>query len=121
MRKVMPRELKRIGLVTRCHQRQVRVTIERTHDIAQLAVNPRRNRRLGKTGSDGCRDVRRGGSPRDFSGRAIGKGDADHLGHGETLLSARICRAPLPVRRACRKRRRFAFYLQAAQPPGRCA
>ena len=48
MRKVMPGQLERIGLVLRGDQRQLRIAVQRPHDVAQFAIDPRGERRLGK-------------------------------------------------------------------------
>ena len=83
MRKVMACELKRVCLIAGGDQRELRIGVQRTHDIAHFAVDARGDRRLGKTGPD-CGGNVCGGSPaRDFTGRAIGKGDADHIRHRE--------------------------------------
>ena len=47
MRKIMAGELQRIRLVAAGHQRQLGIGLNRAHDVAQFAIHPRRNRRLG--------------------------------------------------------------------------
>ena len=47
MRKIVAGELQRIGLITGRHQRELRIGLNRSHDVAQFAIHTRRNRRLG--------------------------------------------------------------------------
>src|SRR3546814_11245069 len=87
MRIVVADEFERVGLVTAGDEREVRVGVERAPDVAHLAVDLRGERRLGEARTDIRRNLRRGSAARDFSGRAIGKGDADPPGARETGLS----------------------------------
>ena len=97
MRKVMAGELKRVRLITAGHQCELRIGLQRARDIAQFAIHPRGNRSLRKAGANGGGNIRRGSAARDFTGSAIGKGNADHLGHGFTCFQLRFGTAPLPV------------------------
>ena len=89
MRKVMARQFQRIGLITVGHQSKLRISLNRTHDIAQFAIHPRRNRGFRKAGANRGGNIRWGGTTCNFTGRAIGKGDTDHLGHGFTCFQRR--------------------------------
>ena len=89
MRKVMPCEFERIGLIARCHQRKVGVTVKRAHDIAQFTVNPRGDGRLGQTGADGGSNIGRSGAGCDLAHRAIGKRDFEHLRHAKAYAERR--------------------------------
>ena len=60
MRIVVARELERVGLVARGDQRELGVAVERPVEVAQLAVDPRRERRLGEARPDRRGDVGRG-------------------------------------------------------------
>ena len=50
VREVVAGELQRVGLVLRRHQRELGVALERPRQVAQLAVDPRGDRRLGEPG-----------------------------------------------------------------------
>ena len=105
MRIVVANEFERIGLVAARDQRKVGVFLQRPHDVAQFAVDLGGKCRLGEAGADVCRDLRRSSAACDFSGRAVGKGDADHLGHWKSGLSGGINCAPLPARESSGKGR----------------
>ena len=47
MREIVPGELQRVRLVAAGHQRQLGIGLNRAHDIAQFAIDARRNRCLG--------------------------------------------------------------------------
>jgi len=82
MGKVVPRQFQRIGLVLRRHQRQLRVGLQRPHDVAQFAIDARGNGSLGQARPDRRRNVRRGSAGRDFTHGTIGQGYLEHGGHG---------------------------------------
>ena len=103
MRKIVAGKFQRIRLILRRDQREVGIGFERTHDIAHLAIDARGQRSLGEAGADRSGNIRRGGSARNFSGGAIGKGYTDHFGHWICTLSALIGAAPLPAKAPCRK------------------
>jgi len=105
MRIVVAHEFECIGLVAARDQREVGVGLQRTHDVAQFAVDLCGERGLREAGADVRRDLRRSSAARDFSGRAVGKGDADHLGHRKSGLSGGINCAPLPARESSGKGR----------------
>ncbi len=50
MREIVAREFERVGLVLGGHQGEGGVALERPHDVAQLAIDPRGDRRLGQPG-----------------------------------------------------------------------
>ena len=58
MREVVADQLERVLLVARGDQRELGVALERAHDVAHLAVDPRRERRLGEARPDRRGDVR---------------------------------------------------------------
>ena len=71
----MADELERVFLVLGRDERERGVAFERTVDVAQLAVDARRERGLGEARPDRRRHVRRSGAGRNFAHGAIGKGD----------------------------------------------
>ena len=81
MREIVPRQFERVGLVARCDERQLGIALERAHDIAQLAIDARRQRRLGKAGSDIGGDLCRSGTCGHIAHGAVGKRDLDHFCH----------------------------------------
>jgi hypothetical protein len=81
------REFERVGLVARGDQREACVALERTSEIAQLAVDPRRERRLGQARADRRRDIRRGGAARHLADRSVGQADLQKLRHRTRSLS----------------------------------
>jgi hypothetical protein len=87
---VVPHQLERVLFVARSDQREVRVALERSHDVAHLAVDLGRQRRLGEPRPDRRRDVRRRRPFRHFPDGAIGKGDLEHLGHGAGHVARRL-------------------------------
>ena len=54
-------------------------------EIADLAVHPRGERRLGEARPDGRGDVGRGRALRHLPHGAVGKRDSEHLGHAPAL------------------------------------
>ena len=79
VREIVAGQFERIRLVTRRHQRQRGVVRQRAGKIAQLAVHPRRDRRLGKPRADRGGDVRRRGAMSDLSHRTVGQCDREHF------------------------------------------
>jgi hypothetical protein len=75
----MPGELQRVGLVAGGDQRQVRVALEWSHHVAELAVDARGNGCLGEARSNGGGHISWRRTPRHFAHRAIGKGDFIHF------------------------------------------
>ena len=55
-------QLERVGLVARGDQRELGIALERPVEVAHLAVDPRRQRRLGQARPDRRRDVGRASS-----------------------------------------------------------
>ena len=49
---VVAEQLERVGLVARGDQREARIAVERAVEVAQFAVDPRRERGLGKARAD---------------------------------------------------------------------
>jgi hypothetical protein len=85
MRIVMAKQLERVLFVARRHQRQGGIPLERPVEVAQFAINPRRQRRLRQPRPDCGGDIPRGRPLGHFANRAIEKGDLEHLGHGQSL------------------------------------
>ena len=81
VREVVADELERVLLVARGDQREARIALERAHDVAHLAVDPRRERGLGEARPDRRGDVGRGRALGHFPHRTVGKRDLEHLGH----------------------------------------
>jgi hypothetical protein len=52
MGKVVPRQFQRVRLVLGGDEREACVTLQRAVDVDQFAIDPRGERRLGKTGAD---------------------------------------------------------------------
>ena len=103
MREVVADQLQRVLLVLRGDQRQVRIALERAVEVAQFAVDPRRQRRLGQARPDRRRDIRRGRALGHFAHRTVGKLDLEHLGHGDASSAERSNRSqplPFPAERA---------------------
>ena len=78
---IVPRQLERVGLVARGDQRKLGIALERPVEVAHLAVDPRRQRRLGEARPDRRRDVGRRGPALDLADRSIGQLDREHIGH----------------------------------------
>ena len=78
MRVIVPRQFKRIGLVTRRDQRKRGIAFQRAHDVAHFAINPRRNRSLRKPRPDARGNIGRRRAMRDFAHGTIGKSDFKH-------------------------------------------
>ena len=85
----MPNQLERVGFVTRGDQRQLGIALERAGKVANLAIDPRGERRLRKAGPDRRGDVGRRGAGLDFAHGAVGKGDLEVLGHDRAACNAR--------------------------------
>ena len=60
MREIVADQLERILLVARRHQRERGIALERPVEVAQFAIDPRRQRRLGQARPDRRRDIGRG-------------------------------------------------------------
>ena len=78
---VVARQFERIGLVPRSDQRQLRITLERAGQVAQLTIHTRGQRCLGKAGADRRGDIRRGRSRGHFAHRSIGEADLEKFRH----------------------------------------
>ena len=85
VREVVAEQLERVLLVARGDQREARIALERAVEVAQFAIDPRRQRRLGQPRPDRRGDIARGRALGHFADRTIGKGDLEHLGHGQRL------------------------------------
>ena len=81
MGEIVAGELERVGLVARRDQGQLGIAVERPGEVAQLAIDPRRERRLGEARPDRRRHVRRRRPALDRADRSIGQLDRKHLGH----------------------------------------
>ncbi len=115
MRIVVACEFERVGLVAAGDQREVGIAFERTHDVAKLAIDARRDRGLGEAGTDRRRDVGRGRTRGHFTHRAIGKADFQHLTHRNPSFIA-LVRA-MAQGGAHRKRPRPAFENSGGRTP----
>ena len=78
---IVPDQLERVGLVARGDQRELGIALERPGEVAHLAVDPRRQRRLGEARPDRRRDVGRRGPALDLADRSVGQLDREHVGH----------------------------------------
>ena len=81
MGEIVARQFQRVRFVLRGHERQMGVLFQRPADIAQFAIDPRRDRRFGETRADRRRNVRRGSAGRDFTHGTVGQSDFEHGGH----------------------------------------
>ena len=81
VRVIVPDQLERVGLVARRDQSELAVLLERPGKVAHLAVDPRRERRLGQPRPDRRGDVRRRRPAHDLADRSIGQLDREHFGH----------------------------------------
>ncbi len=112
----MPRQFERVRFILGRDQRKLCIGKQRPRNIAHFTIHTRRQRSLGKTGPDRRRNIGWGGSAGHFSGRAIGKGDADHLGHGKNVLSGVFKKCPFASLRPMPQPRR-----NGVQRPSQCA
>jgi hypothetical protein len=85
MREIVADQLESVFLVARGDQSEIRISFERPVQIAQFAVDPRRQRRLGQPRPDRRGDIGRSRALSNFADRTIGKGDLEHLRHGQGL------------------------------------
>ena len=81
VRIIVTDQLERFALVARSDQCELRVALERPHDVADLAVDLRRQGGAGKPGTDRRGDVRRGRALGHLLHRPVGKSDLEHPGH----------------------------------------
>ena len=81
MGEIVARELERVGLVARRDQGELGIALERPGEVAHLAIDPRRQRRLGEARPDRRRHVRRGRPALDLADRSVGQLDREHFGH----------------------------------------
>jgi hypothetical protein len=81
VRGVVADQLQRLGVAIG-EDRYLRAVGERRREVAQLAVDADRQRRLGKTRPDRRRRVRTGGSAGQLQRRAVGKRNGDLLRRG---------------------------------------
>ena len=81
MRKIVARQFERVGLVAVGDQGELGIALERPADVAHLAIDPRRDRRLGEARPDRRGDVGGGRARRHFAHGAIGKRYFEHFGH----------------------------------------
>ena len=88
MRVIVAGQFERIGLVARGYQRECGIGLQRSPQIAQFAVHPRRECRLGQPRPDGSRNIGRRSPARNFAHGAIGKGDLEHIGHARVYARA---------------------------------
>jgi len=94
MGEIVPRQLERVRLVAHRDQGELAIFLERAADIAQLAIDPRRQRRLGEAGPDRRRHVRRARPPLDLADRSVGQHNRKHFGHRAWGSSGRRTQAP---------------------------
>ena len=101
VREVVADELQRILLVARGNQREVRIPLERAHDVAHLAVHLGGERGLGEARPDRGGDVRGRRPLGHLLHRTVGKRDLEHLGH----CTAHVARQgkPLNLDKSARK------------------
>ncbi len=106
---IVPGEIERLGLIARGNQRQRGIAGEWPRQIDQLAIDPRRQRRLGEAGADGESDIggsRPGGH---LAGGTVGQGDGVAFGTWGRPLAAscpRLNRASICARSRISSRRR---------------
>jgi hypothetical protein len=81
MGEVVPDQLEGVLFVPRRYQGKISIAFERAVDVAKLAIDPRRQRRLGLARPDRRRDIRRRRPLGHFAHGAIGKLDLEHFGH----------------------------------------
>ena len=82
MREVVADQLKRVLLVARSDEGEIGIAFQRPVEVANLAVDARRQRRLGQARPDRRGDIGRGRALRHFLHGAVGKADLEHGGHG---------------------------------------
>ena len=63
-------------------EREARIALERAHDVAHLAVDPRRQRGFGQPRPDRRGNIGGGRALGHFAHGTVGKLDLEHLGHG---------------------------------------
>ena len=90
-------QLERVRLVARGDQRELGIALERPVEVAHLAVDPRRQRRLGQARADRRGDVGRRRALGHLAHRSVGKRDLEHLGH-RAARSSRRAAAPSTAR-----------------------
>ena len=81
MGKIVPCQFERVVLIAIGHQRQLGIAFKRPVDIAQFAIDTRRDRRLGEAGADRRRHIRRGRAGFHLAHRSIGQADLEQFGH----------------------------------------
>jgi len=81
MRIIVADQLKRVRLVLRRHQRELRVRLDGAHDVDQFAIHARGDGRFGQAGADGGRDLPRRGPARNLALRAIGERNLHQFRH----------------------------------------
>ena len=99
VRIVVPHQFERIRLIARGDQREARITLERAHDVAHLAVDARGKRGLRQARTNRRSNIGRGRALGHFPDGAVWKRDLEHLGHCSVHLAM-----PLPPLNRCDKR-----------------
>ena len=89
---IVPHQFKGVGLVAAGDQRELFITLERPHDVADLAVDARRQRGLGQTRTDRRCHIGWCRADGHVAHRTVGKADPEKLAH--ITRAIRVCRAP---------------------------
>jgi len=109
VRIIVSHEFERIRFVPRGNQREAGIALERTHDVADLAVNARGKRGLGQARPDRRGHIRRRRPLGHFPDGAIGKRDLEHLGHARRHVAGRS--HDLNVQRSVKSACHFEYIL----------